>query len=198
MSQDHVFETRQAAEQFATTHIGTSWNAADAEILAFLGETEVVRHENVPRIVPPGAAPVLIPHFRWVIKNEDLALMDTIFDGVRSAASAGFFVVTGVGHVTEWAAIAGLVATIFKASRNAVRKGKVLEPDTYAVLSTVKAIGPLSERTIFESLHSRDEKWTLEAVHSALVALKAMPMNSGEPRQLVSEDSAGEWRAAGL
>ncbi|MGI8962794.1 MAG: hypothetical protein ACR2IV_24160 [Bryobacteraceae bacterium] len=124
--------------------------------------------------------------------------MDAIFDGVRSAASAGFFVVTGIGQVTEWVAIAGLVAVIFKTCRNAVRKGKVLEPDTYAVLSTVKALGPISGRTIFESLHSRDKKWTFEAVHSALAALKAMPMTSGEPKQLVSEDGAGEWRSAGL
>ena len=198
MSENHVFETREAAEQFAATHIRNFLDASNAEILTLLEETQLVGRENLARTAPPGASPVLVPHFRWVIKNEDLALMDAILDGVRSAASAGFFVVTGVGQIAEWAAIAAVAASIFKLCRNAIRKGKTLEPDTYAVLSTVKELGPISESAVFESLRAHDGKWTADAVRSALVALKAMPMNSGEPRQLVSEDSAGEWRTAGL
>jgi hypothetical protein len=198
MGERREFETREAAEQFAAKDIQNRFGASDAEILTFLNDTQIIGRENVERTVPPGGSPVLIPHFRWVIKNEDLALMDAILDGVRSGASAGFFAVAGVTQVAEWAAIAAIAASVFKLCRNAIRKGKTLEPDTYAVLSTVKALGPMSERTIFESLHAHDKKWTTEAVHAALVALKSMPMTSGEPRQLVAEDGGGEWRAAGL
>lgn len=198
MEQNHGFDTREGAEAFAAAHIRRSFNLSEAEATVFLAETHLLNKESIERNVPPGGSPVLIPHFHWVIKNDDLALMDAILDGVRSAAAAGFFVGAPLAHPAEWAAIAGIAAPILKVCRNALRKGKTLDPDTYAVLAAVKALGPVSERTILESLRTHDAKWTLDAVRSALVLLKAMPMTNGEPRQLASEDGSGEWRTAGL
>jgi len=198
VEQKYVFDGREAAEAFATAHVRQTFSSSETDVAAFLAEAQLIGKESVERTVPPGGSPVLIPHFRWVIKNDDLALMDAILDGVRSAAAAGFFVGAPLAHPAEWGAIAGIAVPILKVCRNAIREGKTLDPHTYTVLAAVKSLGPISESALLESLCTHDKKWTLEAVRAALMSLKAMPVANGEPRQLVSENESGQWRTAGV
>jgi hypothetical protein len=40
--------------------------------------------------------PILVKRFRWVVRNDDLNLVDGILEGLRGSASAGFFLAAGV------------------------------------------------------------------------------------------------------
>ena len=141
---------------------------------------------------------MLVPRFRWVIKNDDLALADAILDGVRAAASAGFFATVQVSAPAQWGAAVALFAAVFKVVRNALRKGVVLDARTYSIVTIVKKSGPLTGEELLVHVQKIHANETAESVRPALEALKAMPMRDGTVRALVAQDGAGRWVAAGI
>src|ERR1700733_13877022 len=53
----------------------------------------------------PGAAGLRVPMLRWVIKDDDLKLLESIFDGLKAGAAAGLI----VGEPTAATVAAGVV-----------------------------------------------------------------------------------------
>lgn len=188
----HEFVTSQEAELYIRNQLGIGAEASDAlaEIAMDAGLLERV---PVRGATPPGGAPAMINRFRWVIRDDDLALFDAIFDGVKTSASAGFFMAADLGNPAFWGAVVGVTATLFKLGRNVVRKGRTLDAQTFAVLAAVKASSGITSTTLAERLgRSHDE------VLVTLESLKSLPMKDGVSRQLVAKNEHGQWVPAGV
>src|SRR5271165_1358003 len=54
------------------------------------------REPDPSAVRPPGARGAHVAAFRWVIRDDDLKVVDSILDGLKASAGAGFFVVAGV------------------------------------------------------------------------------------------------------
>src|SRR4051794_810720 len=76
-----------------------------------------VRISRYPKL-PPGTMGLMFLKTYWVIRDEDLKLMDTLWAGILAAASVDFF------HKSPTAAaITGMLAATFKLVRVARFKG---------------------------------------------------------------------------
>ena len=148
--------------------------------------------------MPEGGSPMMIDRFRYVIRKDDLKLIDAILDGIKVAAPVGFFGASGISGTAEVAAVIGLIIAGFKICRDAILNGRVLDPITYAVLYQLKKNGPLQEADLLNRLQDKKTEWTDEIIRDALETLKSLPMKGGMFRELVKQDSQGFWHAVGV
>jgi hypothetical protein len=199
--EDVEFLTAGEATAFLVSRLQYSQVAAEnVELSATAEEFGIVTKVSIESPVPPGGFSILIKRFRWVIRNDDLNLLDCILEGLRASASAGFFLAAGVAAPARWGALIGLGATTFKVVRSSVLRGKQLDPDLFAVLATLKLAGRAAEDELIAKLAcgAADSKWDIAAIQKALDALKAVPMSDGTVRQLVSKDYDGKWQVSGV
>lgn len=195
---EHSFSSHEQADQFLRQHFAALSPEEVANSIAAMGPvTELIQRVAVQTTTPPGASPVLVARYRWVIKSEDLGLADAFLEALRNASSVGFFVGAGATDTGKWAAAAvGTFTALFKLCRNVLNKGGVLSPNAYAVLVTLKALGPLSSEDLLPKLQQSKGEWTSEALAKTLESLKAMPMRNGSVRALVAQDDQRRWLTA--
>lgn len=171
----------------------------EADIAALIQDVELVSKEADPALPPPNATPVLVKRFRWVIRNDDLNLMDSVLEGLKGAAAAGFFMAARVSAPARLGVLVGLATAILKVVRGAVNRGKHLPADFFAVLAALKDRGPATSDELAAKLSSIDAaKWNAAVVQSALESLKAMPMNDGTVRAIVAQGPDKKWVVSGI
>lgn len=192
----YEFNTASKAEEFALSHFSKFFSGAEADLIEVVQGTQFIEKERLS--VPEGGSPMMIERFRYVIRKDDLRLIDAILDGIKVAAPVGFFGASGISGTAEMAAVIGLIIAGFKICRDAIFNGKVLDPITYAVLYQLKNKGPLLEADLLSQLREKKTEWTDEIIHDALETLKSLPMKSGLFRELVKQDSQGFWHAVGV
>lgn len=188
----HEFVTSKDAEEFLLHRLRANGEEGNA-LARIAGEAGLVEREAIPGEAPPGGAPAMISKFRWIIRDDDMALFEAIFDGVRLSASAGFFVAADTPHAALWGALTGVTATLFKLLRNVVNKGQTLDAPTFAVLLAVKNLNGITSEALAERLERPHDE-----IVATLDALKSLPMNDGNPKQLVAKNESGQWVAAGF
>src|SRR5262249_4959056 len=81
------------------------------------------------REAPPRSLGLMLPVVCWVIRDEDLALIDALWAGLTAAASVNFF-----QQSLTVSAITGIIAAVFKTVRRAWKKGASLGPLQYRLL----------------------------------------------------------------
>jgi hypothetical protein len=189
---EREFLTSQQAEEFLLQRLRADDNERSA-LVQIAGETDLIERHAIRGTAPPGGAPTMITKFRWVIRDDDLALFESFFDGARLSASAGFFVAVGTPDAAFWGALIGLTATLFKLLRNVVNKSRALDASTFAVLLAVKGSNGITSEVIADRLQRPHEE-----IVSTLDKLKSLPMNDGNPKQLVAKNQHGQWVAAGF
>ena len=82
-----------------------------------------------------GMLGLMIPQYRYVIKNEDLPILESLFDGLKTAAGANFFMSLSAGNVNEaYAAAIGVFSTLYKLYKKIKNKGKVLPSLEFQIL----------------------------------------------------------------
>jgi len=191
--------TAQAADFLVARYKPLFPEADEADIAALIRDVDVVTKEPDPAVPPPNATPVLVKRFRWVIRNDDLNLLDSVLEGLKGAATAGFFMAVGVSAPARWGALVGLAIAILKVVRGAVNHGKQLSAELFAVLAALKNCGPATSEELAAKLSVGDAtKWNVAAVQSALESLKAMPMNDGTVRALVAQQPDKKWVVSGI
>jgi hypothetical protein len=132
-----------------------------------------------------------------VIRDDDLKVLDTILDGLKASAGAGFFVLADLKPTATVVAAAGLLAGLVKLAYNAVSKGVVLSPADYSLLAILsKHRDGLSEEQLLDKLQQTSPDWTAEKVAAALVDLSEAASRSG--KIALAWKSAGKWRLAGV
>jgi hypothetical protein len=194
-----TFSTSKDASRFLQSRVpGFSEAWSDTKNAALMNDLGIIAKEPVEDPPPPGGYPVLAKRFRWVIRNDDLNLLDCILEGLRGTASAGFFFAAGVSAPAEWGAVVGLAAALFKVWRSVLRRGQELSPDLFSVLVALKNGGPATTEELAARLLKTDPKWSGAAVQSILDALKSLPMSDGTVRQLVAKGYNEQWQVSGL
>jgi hypothetical protein len=194
---DHVFVKEADAEAFIRAKL-SDLHLTGNELSTLVSETKIATKTEYKPEVPPGGAPALVARYRWVIKSKDLALMDSILEGMRAGASAGFFGAMVSTNTAILGGALGLVTAIYKLARNVVREGAFLDPDTYTILAAIKSAEPISEATLLSRLRETNGKMTKKHLRSLLTSLKSAPAQSGEPKQFVTQDPDERWRSVGL
>ena len=198
MSQPLEFETLADGMDHMNRHFQQRWGVPKEAAAALTAGIEIVVEQPTDEPPPPGGYPVLVKRLGWVIRNEDLGLADSILDGIRAASSAGFFLAAGITAPAEWGACIGLATSVFKLFRNALRRGRRLEPDLFTFITALKLAGPMSEQQLANMLDSVKSPWDLLRVEHTIQALKSLPMRDGISRALVSQDHDGRWRLADI
>lgn len=160
-------------------------------------ELSTIWSEPIQSVRPPGSRPAHIAALRWVIRDDDLKILDTILDGLKASAGAGFFVLADLKPTAAVVAAAGLLAGLVKLAYNAVSKGVVLSPPDYSMLAVLSKHGDgLSEEQLLEKLLQTGSDWTPEKIAAGLVNLSEAASRSG--KIALAWKSAGKWRLAGV
>jgi hypothetical protein len=189
-----------------------SQNAFTEHIVAALGgqvpEEELRQVGNLiagdfteKRLPPlrPGAVGLRVPVLRWVIKDDDLKLLESVFDGLKAGAAAGLIVGEPTA-ATLAAGIVGIVAMVVKIGRQMMRKGVKLSDMEYQVLASLRGAGNgLTESQLVTWIGIMTHRKTDEAeIRDAVRRLQAIALSDGTITSLVSLDSEGLLRAAGV
>jgi len=135
---------------------------------------------------------------RWVIRNDDLKLLDSVLDGLKTSAGAGFFVLGGLTVTGLTVATAGLFAGFLKLAYNAVSKGAILSSRDYSLIAALfgQSAG-LTDQEILDRLIATEPGWTIEDVRERLTMLGETPSRSGKI-SLVWKSTDARWRTAGV
>ncbi len=199
--QPNVFNASTDVEGFLSAHIagtqlGAALPASDCALLA--RELAPLWHEAVDTVRSPHARPAHVAGLRWVIRDEDLKLFDTILDGVKTSAGAGFFVLAGLTPIGATAAAIGIAAAFLKLIYNARKKGAFLSERDYSLIATLLSEpAGLTEEEILVRLSSAESGWTVAMVRESLAALADVSTASGRV-SMVWKSADGRWRTAGL
>jgi hypothetical protein len=194
-----IFSSSNEAAKFIQARIPLPRQAWDdvktAEIIEELG---IVSKEPANEPPPDGGIPALVKRYRWVIRNDDLNLLDSILEGVKGSASAGFFFAAGVAEAAKWGAVVGLVSALFKICRSILLRGQQLSPDLFTALVALKNGGPATVDELSTRLATADAKWSAALVTTVLDSLKSLPMGDGTVRQLVAKGENERWQVSGV
>src|SRR5258705_12288435 len=52
--------------------------------------------EKVETVRPPGSRPAHVAALKWVIRDDDLKILDTVLESLKASAGAGFFVFANI------------------------------------------------------------------------------------------------------
>ena len=149
--------------------------------------------------VQPGRSrPAHIAGLRWVIRNDDLKLLDSILDGLKASAGAGFFLLGGLTMTGTAVAAAGLLAGFLKLAYNASSKGAILDARDYSVIAAMFGHpAGFTKEEILERLSVKEPDWTIDEVGKHLDRLSETPSRSGKIA-LVWKSADEKWRTAGV
>ena len=195
---DKQFEGRQAAAAFLNTRFSGCAALGDQELATLADAFNLVRETEVTPQRPPGAAPALSKVLRYVVRNDDLNLFDAIIDALKTSVSAGFFIAADFKSPAVWTAITALITGIGKVARNAVHKGKLIDPRSLQILFSLKQLGETSESQLFETLRSKNKDWNEGELSSILTELGRTRMNDHSVRELVYRSASGNWRIGNI
>ena len=147
---------------------------------------------------PPGSRPTHVAALRWVIRDDDLRILDTVLDSLKVSAGAGFFVLPNIASTATIVAAAGLFTGIVKLAYNATSKGVALSPHHYSIISTLfgQRDGLTDEDLLSRLLRSQDD-WTIDGVRAGLATLSEAPSRSGKIA-LVWKSADDRWRTTGV
>jgi len=139
----------------------------------------------------PNSLSAIIPGKKLVVRNADLRLFDAAVAAVLSAASVGFFVPSGDGSTPIISAITGILVVCLQTGRQLLRKGVILTPEQFELISLLRAAGrPLSLTSLSEATSNAQ---TEDAIRDILGQLQKVRLRDGSVVQLVSEDYEGLW-----
>lgn len=186
------FPTREAAVRWLTEQVH-DWPLDDGSrggLVTCLADAIVSQEARRPR----GGLGMVAG--RYVIRDDDLSLLDALRAAVLAAAPTSFF----LEHPTT-ASVTGLLAAVVTVADRLRRKGVRLGPIPFHVLMCLRASPRrLSAAEVAHRLSaaSDDRPWTVDAAERELIELQSVPLGDGTVASLVSRDAQGRWSTAGV
>jgi len=154
--------------------------------------------EEVETVRVPGSRPTHIAALKWVIRNDDLKILDTVLDGLKASSGAGFFVLADRSISASIVAAAGLFAGVVKLAYNAVSKGVVLSSRDYSIIAALfDQDDGLTKEDLLSRLLLTQSNWTIDDVQTGLASLSETPSRNGKI-QLVWKSADDRWRTTGV
>jgi hypothetical protein len=193
----HYDETQ--CQDFLAARLAQVGNLKEQDILECMNKG-VIASEEYTESAPPGGQRFLVHKKRYVIRDDDLRLMDVLADGLKAAAGAGFFLLAVSGPQVVITGIVGVIVAGARLLRQAKTKGAELEPGAFRVLYILKANEPtpLSVDDITGILRRTAPDTTAEWVTQRLTELEKHFVNEGSVVPFACKDSVGNWRANGV
>jgi hypothetical protein len=151
------------------------------------------------RIPPslPGLLQLKIPVVRWVIKDDDLKLIEALTDGFKAGAAAGFLAGQPVKGAVA-GGVVGIVAAAVKLGRQIAKKGRRLSRLEYSVIAALNGIDVgLTESQLLTWLVAQSS-YTAGEIQGAIKRLEAIALPDGTVTALISRDADGKLRVAGI
>ena len=160
----------------------------------------IKEEKNNQELLQPGtAAPALSSKLKYVIRDSELQIFESLVDAIKSTASVGFFYVAGVSEPAKWAALIAIFATIYKVGRQALTKGIKLDARHFRVVFVLNKLGRVKIDELLHNLNEQeDAHWSIETVDSILKDLKETPSLDGTVIPLVANDRHGFWWTSGI
>ena len=151
---------------------------------------------------------LVLQRSRWVIRDDDLALVSTICDSFRSATGSGLLgaMFAPAAEATPIigaaaGAIAAILVNVITLLRRVIRKGAVVASHHVKILSVLKAFsGGTSLADLTTELARMDSSaeppWGEGIVTQYLSELSALVLSDGTSVALVARDHNGQWYAS--
>jgi hypothetical protein len=192
-----VFENQNAFTEHIVTALSARFPSEELRQVGNLIAPDFTeKREPPPR---PGSAGLRVPVLRWIIKDDDLKLLESIFDGLKAGAAAGLI----VGEPTTATIVTGVVgiaAAAAKLGRQMLRKGRKLTELEYQVLAALSSAGNgMTETQLVAWMEITTRRTKSEAeIRDAINSLQSIALADGTLTSLVSRDAAGLLRAVGV
>jgi hypothetical protein len=143
---------------------------------------------------PSTSAPAMVRRFRYVIRTDDLKLVESLMDAVAALIPTGLVV-----PVSQPAAAAGAVTTAIvhglKLLKRLRDKGARLDERSFTALTVLRSNGPMHFDQLLSLLRAYDLSWTANELSGLLADLMAYPSRDGSALALVKSSAQGqEWR----
>jgi hypothetical protein len=199
---DREFEDREKCVAFLRSYFDIFLGHDHAAELA--DEVADLRRQDAPKAPEPNSDgfEFIIPGIRWVIKDSDLALFNSIIDSVKAAVPAGLL----AGSVTQGAILGsalGVMVIVLKSAHRALKKGVILTPLQYEVLVALRSTAPsgVEKHQLLHHVkairrHKGENTYLGDTeIHSALEELQKVALPDGSVVSFVSTDAKGVLRA---
>ncbi len=192
------FADRQDALDFVVEHLGSAHVEGHTTSLA----TMIVSafEEDVP--LSAGAEDgtrVLLKAARWVIRDDDLGLMDAFGKILESAAAAGAIYASSHSLTATVIAPATAIATqVVKVARNAARKGVRLDDEDCFILALLaQSSSGFTTSQVASGFARRFDEIRASEVPTRLAKLAKYPGRHGDV-SLVWQGEDKSWRLQGV
>lgn len=151
------------------------------------------RNESPTRRIPPGHLGWFVPELRWVIRDEDLKLVDALFSGATAAAGAGYFIGSIPTGTPLISAVTGLLTATLRLVYNIKRSGAFVSIEQAQIIQALKSNKEgMTRLRLLKFLQAKDSAWTEEKVNDALASLVKLRTPKGFI-SLVAEDQMSRW-----
>jgi len=181
------FRTEMAVDDFLNNYIKRipGIGVANSNLLIGYIKEEILEME-LPDL-KEGMVGLMIPKFRYIIKNEDLPILESLFDGLRTAAGANFFIAVSTGDINQsWAAAIGIFSSLYKLYKKMKNKGKILPSLEFQVLLCLKNHPEGLEFDYLQFLLERDNVFLSELeLQQLLDSLGKSYLHDGSKMELV-------------
>ena len=126
---------------------------------------------------------------RWVLRNGDIEVLESLTDAAVVAASADL-----LEHKGALAALAGVVVALFRTLRAFRRKGVILPPSSLAVLVALKQNDGSSRQQLAVILRAQAEP-VADELDAELALLQGVALSDHTVVPLIQQDASGGWHA---
>jgi hypothetical protein len=199
---DREFQNRETCVRFLRSHFETSIGSDNAA--AFADEVADLSLRDVHEAPEPSPDDfeLLVPGARWVIKDTDLALFNSIVDSVKAGVPAGLLTGSATAGVLLGSAL-GVAVIVLKTAHRALKRGARLTPLQYDLLVALRAAAPsgISRHDLPERVRAIRRGKADNAVlsdneiDSLLNELMKFALPDGSVASFVSTDAKGILRA---
>lgn len=152
--------------------------------------------EAIPPPPRPDGLGFIIPRYRWIIRDDDLKLLDAVSEGFKSAGAAGFFFHAVHGGPLA-SAIGGIVVASVRLVRQARNKGAIVSPAELRILIVLKTNPDGLTPPEVAAILSQSVPTTDADVRQVLNRLAKYAVGDGSTTPFVAEDGDGRWRVNG-
>jgi|SRR5215831_4307116 len=187
------------ARELLINYISALYPTSEWEWANIIEGIPLIERITVRAEKPSGhAAGALVRRFRYVIRNDDLQLFNSILDALVAGVAVGFFLPPHIDPLARWRAIATISAVMLKVGKQAATKGVRLEKQHFAVLSTIHDAGELGFEELLEFMNRQGPGWTSEKLQEVLSMLEQAPSLNGSQVRLLISLPEQRWRTSGL
>lgn len=145
----------------------------------------------------PNTMAFLFPVLHYVVKDDDVQVMDSLIKAFSTTASVGYFADASMAVDKLQTAAVGLFGTLLTVYRNLKKKGKTLPQRDFKILLCLKNNPDIELDYLHHLLQEKDIIIDNGELQEILTGFMSLYMNDGSKRELIIEEN-GRYRTSGI